>query len=83
MPVKSNSKVFDNDYNAQPGMNDAQRNADSVTWKVGVENLTGGVMKDLGDMSGPQVGPAYDSTAMGEDRGKITYMSGKGKSPKV
>lgn len=85
MPIKS-AKVMDADMNNQPGMNDAQKVADSktygTTWDM---NGGGGSFKALGDMSGPQVGNPYDGDAMGENRSMITYPggSGKGKTPKV
>lgn len=80
MPVKSKATVFDKDYKQQPGMDNAQRDADSKTFAVPVEMLTSGKFMELGEMSGPQVGNAYDADALGEERAKITYeRGGKGK----
>lgn len=85
MPIKS-AKVMNADMNNQPGMNDAQKVADSKTFGTTFEmQAGGGVFKELGAMSGPQVGNPYDGDAMGENRSMITYPSGsgKGKTPKV
>ena len=85
MPIKS-AKVMDAQMNNQPGMNDAQKVADSKTFGTTFEmQAGGGVFEALGTYSGPQVGNSYDGTAMGEERSMITYPggSGKGKTPKV
>jgi hypothetical protein len=84
MPVKSKAKVFDSEYNIQPGIDDAQRKADSKVWKVDMEFLTGAKFYDLGHFSGPQVGPGADGDAMGEEsHQKITYEGrGMGKMGK-
>jgi hypothetical protein len=77
MGVKSKAKVFDSEYNIQPGIDDKLRVADSKVWKVDMEFLTGAKFYDLGHFSGPQVGPGADGDAMGEEsHEKITYQGG-------
>lgn len=82
MPVKNNPRVIDPSYDEQPGNDYNQRDADSKTWRVKPEMFFGGVMEDLGCYSGPQVGPAFDATAMGNERKMITYESTGGKGVK-
>jgi hypothetical protein len=79
MPVVKKAKVFDPGYEEQPGNDYAQRDKDSVMWN---ENNTVR-MGPMGEHSGPQVGPAYDADALGEDRAMITYekSSGRGVKP--
>jgi hypothetical protein len=82
MPLKSKADVFSPDYNAQPGMNDEQRKADAITWKVDPKMMFEGELKELGCYEGPQVGNPFSGDAMGEERMKITYAKGgKGKTP--
>jgi hypothetical protein len=76
MPLKANPKVMDDDYNLEPGNNDAQKRADSVTWKVDADSFLGGKMKPLGAGSGPMVGSPFDGDVMGEERSRITFPSG-------
>jgi hypothetical protein len=78
MALKSKAQVFDPGYTQTPGMDNAQRDADCMTWKTTVEDITGGHYEALGYCSGPQVGPPYDADALGEERAMITYP-GKGK----
>lgn len=77
MPVRGKAKVFDSNYETQPGVNDSQRHADAFSWEVPVQMLTKGMAMDLGDMSGPMVGPPYDGDAMGEQRMKMTWERDK------
>jgi hypothetical protein len=77
MPI-GKPKAMDDNYKLEPGMDNAQRDADKGSWEVPVEMLTKGRFVPLGDMSGPVVGSPYDVDPLGEDRERITFM-GKGK----
>jgi hypothetical protein len=63
--------------NKMPGMDNAQKVADSKTWRVGVEDITSGVFKHPDEGSGPVVGNPYDGDDLGEAREMITWRGGK------
>lgn len=62
-----------------PGMDKAQRVADSKTWAVDVADITRGKFMHPDDMSGPVVGNPYDMDELGEEREHVTWPGGKKK----
>jgi hypothetical protein len=73
-------KVFDSNYDAQPGIDVSQMEQDSTAWRVTAADVQGpGVFMELGDRSGPQVGDPYSGVSgLGTVRKMITYENGGG-----
>lgn len=67
------SGEFPKGKGTMPGMDNAQKKADSKTFAVTVEDITRGVFRGCEDLSGPVVGNKWDADPLGEEAENITW----------